>query len=103
MAMVACRPAAWLARDERIAPGPHRAEPSPSAIAPAAADPAEFPTPRVSAGAAPRGALAGPGDAGAGGGRGRATTAGSAATDVATTAGEAESAWADPPVAGEAF
>src|SRR4051794_41339282 len=99
MAMVACRPAAWLARDERIAPGPQRAEPSPSAMAPAAADPAEFPTPRASAGAAPRGALAGPGDAGAAGGAGGATNPRSAATPRAPPPPPAPTARAGPPPA----
>src|SRR4051812_32650088 len=107
MAMVACRPVAWLARVERIAPGPQRAEPSASAIVPAAADPAELPTPSVSAGAAPPGALprgrafAGAGDAGAA--AGGATTAGSTAADVATTAGGPEVPRAVPPDVGDVW
>lgn len=71
--MVACRPAAWPARVERIAPGPHSVVASESEAFAAAAELAEAATPSAS----PEAGL----------GAGDATTDGRPDTEVAITAG----------------
>jgi hypothetical protein len=78
IAMVAWRPTAWLARVERIAPGPQSATASPSEVLAAAAAPAEAAMPAVSGEAAPRDSALTAGDA---------LTMGRLATFVATRAG----------------
>lgn len=87
IAIVAERPAACLARVERIAPGPHSAAAASSGAVAAAAALAEAATPSAS----PAAGL----DAG------DAATFGSPATDVATTAGELADAPAAPFGAGD--